>query len=68
MFRDINIENYLSDDTVGSAGEFLCLPESPCYNMTLGNVAVSGAQGYQCEYAYGTMDNVEPIACLLPEP
>ena len=68
VFRDIAILDYVSDNTVGSAGEFLCLPESPCYNMTLVDVAVNGAQEYQCEDAYGTMSSVDPIACLLPEP
>ena len=64
----------------GSAGQYICLPESPCTEMVLDNVNISGGQGlvdsgtdavaahsavgFQCQDAYGSMENVSPAGCL----
>jgi hypothetical protein len=88
IFRDITISNFTSIDNQvhtradmvltaqGSAGEYICLPESPCTNMVMQDVSASGktgwcmqiasfhSAGYQCEYASGVMIDVNPPACL----
>eukprot|EP00042_Codosiga_hollandica_P028180 m.146425 g.146425 ORF g.146425 m.146425 type:complete len:448 (-) comp52710_c0_seq1:41-1384(-) len=66
-FRNITISNFTATSLTGGYGLFICLPESPCHELQLVDVSLSGKSGYTCEYAYGTMTNVNPVACLLPE-
>eukprot|EP01084_Bolivina_argentea_P174284 301916_1 len=64
IFRNIYIKN-LTGSVTGEAGEFLCLPESPCYNITLDDDDITGYKnGFKCEYAYGTASDTEPKSCL----
>lgn len=65
-FRNFTISNFFSTDTTGNAGEYNCLPESPCTEMTMINVDNAGGSGYQCQNAFGSMVNVNPEACLSP--
>mmetsp|Transcript_46150 Transcript_46150/g.41289 ORF Transcript_46150/g.41289 Transcript_46150/m.41289 type:complete len:125 (+) Transcript_46150:1-375(+) len=64
VFRNIYITN-LTGSVTDEAGEFLCLPESPCYNITLDGDDITGyKKGFECEYAYGTAKDTEPKSCL----
>ena len=67
-FKDIFINNYSSTNTISGAGQFICLPESPCFNITLSNVMITDNSLYACLHAYGRMANVNPSSCLLPGP
>ena len=66
VLRDIFITNLTSTNTIANSGEFICLPESPCLNINLTNVSITGASVFTCQYAYGTGANVVPKSCLLP--
>ena len=58
----INVSGSVTDE----AGEFLCLPESPCYNIVLDNVDFTGYKtSYQCENAHGKIEGDDsPKPCL----
>jgi polygalacturonase len=59
LFRNVTAHN------VSVAGVFDCLQDLPCLGITMQDVVLTDVQSpYQCEYAYGTMDNVQPPACL----
>ena len=68
VFQNIFINNYTAKSTISGAGRFICLPESPCLNITLSNVLITDNTIYQCLYAYGRMTNVNPVSCLLSGP
>ena len=47
------------------AGEFLCLPDSPCKEIHLNHVYFTNNQyGFNCENAYGTAVDVDPPSHL----
>ena len=65
VFRNISFRN-ISGTVSGQAGQFMCLPESPCVNITLEDVVITGFDmGYECENAYGHATNSEPESCLI---
>jgi len=65
-FRNIYANNFTAS-LATTAGEVMCLPESPCTNVTFNNIHVKNyTNGFTCEYAYGTQTNVTPPSCLLP--
>jgi polygalacturonase len=68
IFRNIHLSN-IKGTAVSQAGEYKCLPESPCIDLILTNISVTGSYKTpnQCEYAYGTATNIFPESCLLPE-
>jgi len=56
-----NVTAYNSKD----AGEFNCVPESPCRNIQLTDVVhKTTATAWMCANAYGTASNVSPTSCL----
>jgi polygalacturonase len=66
IFRNLFVNN-LNATTSKQVGEVMCLPESPCQNISFTNIVVkSYTTAWTCEYGYGTQSNVTPPACLLP--
>jgi len=64
-FRNINVKN-INASSATQAGEVMCLPESPCTNVSFNSIQVKTyVTGFTCEYAYGTQSNVSPPSCLL---
>ncbi len=66
LFRDINILNM--SGSASTAGQFDCLPESPCHGIVLENINIDSSNGFSCENAYGTSTNVSPTSCLKSDP
>jgi len=62
IFRNIAIKNY--SGTVKAAGDFECLPESPCTEIVLENVNLKSSNGFTCENVNGTTTNVSPKVCF----
>eukprot|EP01112_Ceratiomyxa_fruticulosa_P005010 TRINITY_DN1556_c0_g1_i6.p1 TRINITY_DN1556_c0_g1~~TRINITY_DN1556_c0_g1_i6.p1 ORF type:complete len:250 (-),score=44.70 TRINITY_DN1556_c0_g1_i6:116-865(-) len=50
--------------TATTAGQFNCLPESPCTKLDLENVSIKAKNGFSCEYADGVVVNVSPTSCI----
>ena len=65
IFKDIYITN-VSGSVSKQAGQFLCLPESPCHYIELDNVNFTGySSGFECEYAHGDAQGIcHPKSCL----
>jgi len=63
IFRDISIINYMGS-VLKAAGEFECLPESPCTGITLQNIYLKSKSGFTCENINGTTSNVNPSVCF----
>jgi polygalacturonase len=63
----INIENIQAYSST-SAGEFNCVPDSPCHHIALKNVVhlQNTPKVWTCSNAYGTASNVTPSNCLKP--
>jgi polygalacturonase len=47
-----------------NAGQFLCLPESPCEGIHLVDVKMESLIGWKCENAGGSTRNVFPDPCI----
>ena len=69
IFKDFYISNLTGTvKSGGKAGEFDCLPESPCHDFILMNIDIKNyKESFECEYAYGNATNVEPKSCLMKE-
>jgi len=64
IFRNIHVSNINASQST-QAGEVMCLPESPCTNITLNNIYVKTyTTSWTCEYGYGTQQSVNPQSCF----
>jgi len=62
---DVTIENVSAYNST-NAGEYNCVPDSPCRSIKLINFNhLSGTpKAWTCSNAYGTATNVTPSSCL----
>lgn len=66
-FANITVRNLFATHTQ-TAGEFQCLPNSPCHGLVVSNVTIVNPQnGYTCQNAFGTVTASSPTPCLQPE-
>lgn len=63
IFRNINIKDYYGD-AAKVAGNFDCLPESPCTGVVLENINLQSKDGFNCTNIQGTSSNVSPKICF----
>jgi len=63
IFSNFRFENITGSST--SAGQFTCLPESPCHDMFVSDVNVDTQDEYTCSYANGTYSNSIPAPSCL---
>jgi len=68
IIDDINIENVNAYSST-NAGEFNCVPDSPCHHINLKNVVHSQntPKVWTCNNAYGTASGTVPSSCLKAE-
>jgi len=68
VIDEITIQNVNAYNST-SAGEFNCVPESPCHHITLKNVVhlSNTPKPWNCSNAFGTASNVTPASCLKAE-
>jgi len=63
IFRNVSFKDIRGNAT--NAGEFLCLPESPCEGFSLQNIDISYTRaGFNCSSIFGTVINVKPTVCF----
>jgi hypothetical protein len=54
--------SHITSVNAGQAGQFDCVPESPCRGITLDSVTHTGSlgSGWSCSHVYGTA--VQPVS------
>merc|ERR1712129_220290 len=64
IIRNISYVN-ITGTATDSAGEFECLSQMPCQEITMRNIDITGAEkGFTCENVQGDGSNVQPKSCL----
>lgn len=65
IFKNISIVNTtIITEKDATDGKFECYEQSPCTDIVLEDVNVTGGHGFVCENAYGTASNTSPKSCL----
>eukprot|EP01084_Bolivina_argentea_P115765 205810_1 len=62
-FTNIFYQN-ITGTATKQAGSFICLEQSPCYDVYLKDVNITANDGFECQYVHGQSVDVEPKSCV----